>query len=97
MIVAHTLTHQQKHRSNDTQFIQFVVADLSDYKQALNAIHTSTQSGSTPSMIFCCAGCSTPGWFTDMPVENFAKDMNANYFSALHTVKVCVVLSDSLF
>lgn len=45
-------------------------------------------AGETPSMIFCCAGCSTPGWFAEMPIDNFMKDMQTNYYSALWTVKV---------
>ncbi|TIB29889.1 hypothetical protein E3P84_03543 [Wallemia ichthyophaga] len=82
----------EKHRSNDNQFIHYVSADLTKYTQALHAIERATELALAtqkmpPSLFFACAGCSTPGWFAEMSIEEFEWDMQANYFSALHTAK----------
>ncbi|TIC37993.1 oxidoreductase [Wallemia mellicola] len=88
-----------KYKVYDDQYIGYTIADLSDYSQTISALNKAKgDSGETPSMIFCCAGCSTPGWFAEMSVDNFMKDMQTNYYSALWTVKAAtsIIIQDGI-
>ena len=82
----------EKHRAFETQLIQYVIGDVSIYDEANRAINDAISKSKDidekiPSQIFCCAGCSTPGWFNEAGPETYIKDMNSNYFSSLWTIK----------
>ncbi|VUC33994.1 unnamed protein product [Clonostachys rosea] len=69
-----------------TQRFHQISADLTVASEAVRIVDevTSWNGGLAPDIVWCCAGCSHPTLFIDTPVEEFPRQMDSNYFSAMY-------------
>uniref|UniRef100_A0A8H7NQ38 3-dehydrosphinganine reductase n=1 Tax=Bionectria ochroleuca TaxID=29856 RepID=A0A8H7NQ38_BIOOC len=69
-----------------TQRFHQISADLTVASEAVRIVDevTSWNGGLAPDIVWCCAGCSHPTLFIDTPVEEFSRQMDSNYFSAMY-------------
>ncbi|KAK9458397.1 hypothetical protein V1511DRAFT_492520 [Dipodascopsis uninucleata] len=71
----------EKLRTNETQTVEYVAADLSDATEARRAINFLRR---VPDVLMCCAGSSIPKLFTDLSAEELSAGVSNNYLSALY-------------
>ncbi|MEA3376860.1 MAG: SDR family oxidoreductase [Chloroflexota bacterium] len=62
-------------------------ADVTSYEQVEDAIAAIVDTGGTPDILINCAGIVRPGYFEELPLSTFRKQMDVNFFGTLHTVK----------
>lgn len=87
---------QIKKANSTSQRVGFVVADVSTFegaKQALQIASSDQESessnhksvGRTPDVVFCCAGASKPGFFLEQSETDFTNGIKTIYMTALST------------
>ncbi|NJO80426.1 MAG: SDR family oxidoreductase [Cyanobacteria bacterium RM1_2_2] len=74
-------------RSQPSQQVITLSADLSDRTQAEQAMQTAMDQLGTPEILITCAGIAHPGYFSELPIEIFEQTMAINYFGSLYCIK----------
>lgn len=62
-------------------------ADVSDQAAVGQAVSLAVEAAGVPDLLITSAGIAIPGYFEDLPMENFRQHMDINYFGTLHTLK----------
>ncbi|OTB10338.1 hypothetical protein K445DRAFT_323108 [Daldinia sp. EC12] len=77
----------------DQRFIA-IRADLTLPSEATRVIDevVSWNLGSSPDIVWCCAGSTHPTLFVDTPVSEFQKLMSSNYFTSLYMTHAVLTL-----
>lgn len=78
-IAGSALTSEQK--------ILHFVADVAQLSEITSVIQKAIAEQGTPDLLITSAGIAIPGYFQDIPVENFEQTMRVNYFGSLYAVK----------
>lgn len=84
------LTHliiQVKAANKYKQKFHYISADLTDPVECERVIAEATvwNSGAPPDVVWCCAGFSRPGFFTDVPIQEHRQQMDTIYWTAANT------------
>lgn len=69
-------------------------ANVAEYRKIEGAVAAITEIGGACDILINCAGIVHPGYFEELPLSTFRKQMEVNYFGTLHTVRA--VLPDML-
>ena len=78
------LKEVQAARRDPSQLCGFVSADVSDSKQAAQAVETVTQSAGAPDVVINSAGISQPGYVHELSAEVFEHLMQVNYLGTVY-------------
>lgn len=62
-------------------------ADVTDPAQVSAAIDELVGINGPCDVLVCCAGYALPGYFDDLPIEEFERHMQVNYLGAVHTIR----------
>jgi 3-dehydrosphinganine reductase len=62
-------------------------ADVSDQAAVDQAVSKAVEAAGVPDLLITSAGIAVPGYFEDLPMDNFRHHMDINYFGTLHTLK----------
>ena len=62
-------------------------ADVSDAALVETAVGRAIETLGVPDILITSAGIAVPGYFEDLPMENFRQHMDINYFGTLHVLK----------
>ncbi len=62
-------------------------ADVTDAAALATAIDELVDAHGPCDVLVCCAGYALPGYFDDLPVEEFERHMQVNYLGAVHAVR----------
>jgi 3-dehydrosphinganine reductase len=65
-------------------------ADVTDRAQAEAAVKAAIAEFGPPDMVVTSAGISEPGYFSDLPPENFERAMDINYFGTLYIIRAAL-------
>jgi 3-dehydrosphinganine reductase len=65
-------------------------ADLSDRRQAEQAMQSAIAQLGAPDILITCAGIAHPGYFRELPIEVFEQTMAINYFGSLYCVRAAL-------
>jgi 3-dehydrosphinganine reductase len=65
-------------------------ADVTDRAQAEAAVKAAIAEFGPPDMVVTSAGISEPGYFSDLPIENFERAMDINYFGTLYVIRTAL-------
>lgn len=82
-----TLAELEGRRENKAQRLRAFSADVTDWKQAQEAVAALTAGGYPPDILINAAGFSHPGYFEELSLEIMRKTMELDYFGTLHTIK----------
>lgn len=64
--------------------------DVTHYGQVEALICTLAAEGRTPDILINAAGSARPGYFQELPLDEFERMMRLNFFGTLHTCKALV-------
>ncbi|WIA09967.1 hypothetical protein OEZ85_010179 [Tetradesmus obliquus] len=81
---------QQQQNSNEQQGPQLVYyhsADVTKYKQVVDAVQAAEAALGPVDVLLCCAGMAELGYFHDCEPDMFARQMSLNYLGSLHAAK----------
>lgn len=67
-----------------------VGADVGDRDQAEAAVSACVDAGGPCDLLFTCAGIVRPGYFMEIPAEDFERQMRVNYFGTLWPIRAVV-------
>ncbi|MEQ9363060.1 MAG: SDR family oxidoreductase [Leptospirales bacterium] len=62
-------------------------ADVASYRQLKSAYRKCRREQGVPHILINCAGFSKPGYFERAPLHHFYRQMETNYYGAVHGVK----------
>nr|VFJ74829.1 MAG: 3-dehydrosphinganine reductase [Candidatus Kentron sp. FW] len=77
-------------RAGDNQHVYTIGADVSDEKQAIDAIDTAMGRLGAPDLLITSAGMAHPGYFHELPLDIFRETMAVNYFGTLYLIKAAL-------
>ena len=77
-------------RHGSGQRVAVFPADVTDRAQAEAAVKAAIAEFGPPDMVVTSAGISEPGYFSDLPVENFERAMDINYFGTLYVIRAAL-------
>jgi len=77
-------------RRSAAQSCGYVVADVSDARQAAQAVQHVSEALSAPDVVINSAGVVHPGYFHELDIEKFHWMMAVNYFGVVHVCKAVV-------
>lgn len=72
--------------------VHHAVADVGDADAVAAAVAALTGAAGPCDVLVCCAGYAVPGYFEDLPTDEFERHMRVNYLGAVHSVRA--VLGD---
>lgn len=64
--------------------------DVTDRDAVLAAVGQAEQVHGPPDLLVTCAGVVRPGYFTELDVEEFEREMQVNYFGTLWAIRAAV-------
>lgn len=70
--------------------VHLTAADVADRGQIEAAIAGALDTHGSCDLLVTCAGIVHPGYFEDLPVEEFEREMAVNYFGTLYAIKAVV-------
>lgn len=65
-------------------------ADVTDAEALAAALERIGERNGPCDVLVCCAGYARPGYFGDLPVEEFERHMAVNYLGTVHAVRAVV-------
>jgi 3-dehydrosphinganine reductase len=65
-------------------------ADVSEQKQAEEAIRAASAELGSPDWLITCAGMAHPGYFQELSLEIFEQTMAVNYFGTLYCIRAAL-------
>jgi 3-dehydrosphinganine reductase len=78
------------HFVGDGQRIVTHSADVAKSAEAEAAVHCAMGELGVPDLVITSAGIAVPGYFEDLPLENFERSMAVNYFGSLYVVRAAL-------
>ena len=70
--------------------VHLTAADVADRSQVETAIAGCIETHGSCDILITSAGIVRPGYFEDLPVEEFEREMAVNYFGTLYSIKAVV-------
>ena len=70
--------------------VHLVAADVADRNQVQAAIAGCVETHGPGDILITSAGIVRPGYFEDLPIEEFEREMGVNYFGTLYAIKAVV-------
>jgi len=70
--------------------VHLVAADVADRNQIRAAIAGCAETYGPANILITSAGIAHPGYFEDLPIEEFEWEMGVNYFGTLYAIKAVV-------
>ncbi len=67
--------------------IECVPVDVTDHDRVKAAFTQCQKTSGSVHTLICCAGAAITGKMVDIPVSDFKKGMDLNYFGTIHCVK----------
>jgi 3-dehydrosphinganine reductase len=67
-----------------------VPVDVTDREAVVEAVSRAGASHGPPYLLVTCAGVVRPGYFTELPAEEFEREMQVNYFGTLWAARAVV-------
>jgi 3-dehydrosphinganine reductase len=67
-----------------------VPVDLTDREAAFAAVARAEEAHGPADLLVTCAGVVKPGYFTELPFEEFDREMQVNYFGTLWAIRAVV-------
>jgi 3-dehydrosphinganine reductase len=64
--------------------------DVTDREAVFEAVSRAGASHGPPDLLVTCAGVVRPGYFSELPVEEFEREMQVNYFGTLWAARAVV-------
>ncbi len=77
----------QQSRELSTQQVIALSADVGNQQQAEAAVNKAIEQLGAPAQLITSAGIAVPGYFQELPIENFEKTMQINYFGTVYVIK----------
>ena len=74
-------------KKNSKTLVEFYQVDITKKEEIIKALENSIEKYGFPSLIINCAGISHPGFFLDLNLDIYYKDMELNYFGNLKVLK----------
>lgn len=74
-------------RVNAGQFCEIISADVSDPDQVARAVAQVNAVSGAPDIVVNSAGAVQPGYFEELDLAVFRRDMEINYFGTLYVIK----------
>ena len=62
-------------------------ADVTDAAATAAAIGALTADAGPCDVLICCAGYARPGYFDELPIDEFEREMRVNYLGAVHAIR----------
>src|SRR6185312_3700234 len=87
-VLAHAADEIRRQRPG--QRVACYSADITDRSEAENAVKTAIANFGAPDMIVTSAGVSEPGYFAELPPENFERAMAVNYLGTLYAIRAAL-------
>lgn len=78
------------HRQDRSQKVAFYPADVADRPQAEAAVKAAIAAFGPPDLVITSAGVSEPGYFAELPAENFERAIAVNYLGTLYVVRAAL-------
>ena len=80
----------RRHGRRSDQRVAVYPADVTDRIQAEAAVKAAIAEFGPPDLVITSAGVSEPGYFADLPPENFERAMDINYFGTLYVIRAAL-------
>ena len=75
---------------NENQKIDIISCDATDYQDLSQKLAEWTALAGLPDLVINSAGVTYPGYFQDLNLDIFHRQMDVNYFGTLHVIK-CLI------
>lgn len=89
-ILADAANEIRRHAKRAGQRVTYHAADVANRTETENAVKAAIMELGAPDMVITSAGVSEPGYFADLPAENFERAMAVNYFGTLHAIRAAL-------
>lgn len=89
-ILASAKKEVEGHRLNESQKIEIVSADVSDFEQTHRVVKQVSENSGPPYLLVNSAGVTHPGYVQDLNIEIFKWMMDVNYFGTIHMTKAVI-------
>jgi 3-dehydrosphinganine reductase len=66
---------------------QFAAADVTDAGALAAAIDDLVERQGPCDVLVCCAGYALPGYFEELPIDEFERHVRVNYLGAVHAIR----------
>jgi 3-dehydrosphinganine reductase len=80
----------RRHGQRSDQRVAFYPADVSDRTEAEAAVKAAIAEFGPPDIVVASAGISQPGYFAELPADNFERAMAVNYLGTLYVVRAAL-------
>jgi len=80
----------QAELTTNGQTVAVAAADVSDDEATSAAIDELVAAHGPVDVLVTMAGYAAPGYFTDLPGDEFRREMDVNYFGTLHAIRAVV-------
>lgn len=70
--------------------VHLEAADVADRPALESAVERSVSTHGPCDVLITCAGIVHPGYFADLPIEEFEREMEVDYFGTLYAIKAVV-------
>lgn len=77
----------KSHFKSSNQRVFSYSADVSVQQQAEQAVQQCVAELGAPNKLITSAGIAVPGYFQELPIENFERTMQVNFFGNLYIIK----------
>lgn len=74
-------------RLKDGQEVLTISADVASFQGVEEAVNQATERLGPPEIVVMSAGVVDPGYFAELDMAQFRRDMDINYFGSLHVAK----------
>jgi 3-dehydrosphinganine reductase len=80
----------EAHRHADASPCKTEAADVSEAEQAAAVVQRVQREAGRLDVVINSAGITLPGYFQDLPLEEFQKQMAVNYFGTLYVIRAAL-------
>lgn len=67
--------------------VHHAAADVGDPEATQAAVDALTAAAGPCDVVVCCAGYALPGYFDELPIDEFDRHMRVNYLGAVHAIR----------
>lgn len=80
----------RRHAKRPSQRVTCHAADVANRTETEHAVKAAIMELGAPDLVITSAGVSEPGYFADLPADNFERAMAVNYFGTLHAIRAAL-------
>jgi 3-dehydrosphinganine reductase len=89
-LLACAAEEMRSQRRHSSQRVGFYAADVTDRAQMELAAKAAIADFGPPDMVVTSAGISEPGYFADLPADNFERAIAVNYLGTLNAIRAAL-------